>query len=142
MKQAIVLMLLIFVAANSFAHQTPTSGPLTKADYLQKSKHQKTAAWIMLGAGAAMFAIAAPGDVSFDAAGVLVIGGAALVLGSIPLFIAASNNKKKALHAAAFFKMKKTPPIAVQRGFAENLFPAVSLHLTYGHHSKPLNEPQ
>ena len=130
MREATIFVMLIAIALNSFYQQTTTISPLTKSDYLTKSKHQKTAAWIMLGAGAAMFAIAAPGDVSFDAAGVLVIGGAALVLGSIPLFIATSRNKKKALYATAFFKMEKTPPLAVQRGFAETLFPAVSLHLT------------
>ena len=89
---------------------------------LQKSKKQKTAAWVLLGGGAGL-AIAgmsiiskdASNDLSADlttiftlgfvapekqkhsAAGpILAIAGSAAMLGSIPLFISAGKNKRKA----------------------------------------------
>jgi len=129
MKQAFIFILLIIVAANSFSQDSTANVPATKTDYLKKSKGQKTAAWIMLGAGVAMFAIAAPGDVSFDAAGVLVVAGSALVLGSIPLFIAASKNKKKAKAASAFFKME-TSPVIHHSSIANKTYPVVSIRIS------------
>lgn len=76
---------------------------------LQKSKKQKTTAWIMLGGGAGL-AIAgyiimqneAEKDplgslLGQNATGVVVfIAGDAAMLGSIPFFIASGNNKRKA----------------------------------------------
>ena len=56
---------------------------MTRKDYLEKSRHQKTAAWVLLGSGAVLFA--APGKVSFDILGPMVVVGAAAILGSIPL---------------------------------------------------------
>ena len=97
MKNSIVIILLLILSAASFGQQTNSSPSLTKQDYLQKSKNQKTAAWILLGAGATCLAIAAPGNVSLDIVPVLVIGGGGMVVGSIPLFIASGKNKKKAM---------------------------------------------
>jgi hypothetical protein len=54
MRQATIFMMLIAIASNSFCQQTSTISPLTKTDYLAKSKRQKTAAWVLLGGGTAM----------------------------------------------------------------------------------------
>ena len=58
MKQALVLLLLISVVVNCFGQQA-TPAPTIQSDYLQKSKHQKTAAWILLGGGAVLFIVGA-----------------------------------------------------------------------------------
>ncbi len=86
---------------------------------LQKSKKQKTAAWILLGGGGALTTIGfivgisqAANDFSngisniftntnystssSTGAIIMVIAGTGAMLGSIPLFIASGNNKKKA----------------------------------------------
>jgi hypothetical protein len=84
---------------------------------LQKSKNQKTAAWILLGGGLAM---AVTGTIVYNHAynkaaeedpigtlfsmgtnvnptdAVVATGGALAAVGSIPLFIASGKNKKKA----------------------------------------------
>lgn len=120
-------MLLIF-AATSFCQQTNSLQTLTHEDYLKKSKHQKTAAWILLGTGAAMFAIAAPGNVSFGTLGTLVVVGAISTLSSIPLFIASGRNKRKALNASTYFKFEKVPSIQ-QSGITLHSYPTISLKI-------------
>lgn len=111
MKKAILCVTFLVIAAASFSQQPDPSQPLTREDYLQKSKNQKIAAWALLGGGLAMFAIAAPGEVSFNTLGTLVILGAAGTLGSIPLFIAAARNKRKAMKATASLKFESSPSI-------------------------------
>ena len=75
-------------------------------NYLQKSKTQKTIAWILLGSGTALIGAgiivggngaeeASFNDASNGAA--LIIAGALADIGSIPFFIASAKNKRKAL---------------------------------------------
>ena len=54
MKQVTTFMLVLTITANSFCQQTNSSPTKINTDYLQKSKHQKTAAWVLLGGGTAM----------------------------------------------------------------------------------------
>jgi hypothetical protein len=106
MKKNFLFTMLLIVSIASFCQQTNPSS-LTKTDYLQKSKHQKTAAWIMLGGdvaiGVAGIAVSASNWESSGGDVLLVIGGAAMV-SSAPLFIAAARNKRKAMAASAFFE--------------------------------------
>ena len=95
MKMVIIFLMLLILSIAVFSQETTSSQSLTKEDYLTKSRHQKTAAWILLGGGVAMFAIAAPGNVSFDALGVLVVVGTVATLSSIPLFIARDATKER-----------------------------------------------
>lgn len=129
MKKIILFFLLLTMSAVSFGQQTNSSPALTKQDYLKKSKGQKTAAWICLGIGVACLATAAPGDVTFDVLPVLVIGGGGLVLGSIPLFIAASRNKRKAKTASAFLKMETAPVIQGSEAFTRSI-PVVAVKIS------------
>ena len=101
-------LLLLIIPLTSHA-----SSAETKDDYLTKSKHQKTAAWIMLGGGwglgIAGVVVGFNGTVDllsgqFDkagnnigAGGILIIASGAAMLGSIPLFIAAGKNKRKGM---------------------------------------------
>src|SRR4051794_4915479 len=111
MKKITISTMLLAFATASFGQKDTTATPvLMQTDYLQKSKNQKTAAWIFLGTGVALFAgglIAHYNNVNSDdfdksieasvglddATGVamlgLLVGG-----GSIPFFILSSKNKK------------------------------------------------
>ena len=107
-------------------HQHYDSVPVVKTDYLAKSKNQKTAAWFLLGGGAALigtgFLIGDSKNSTFDdAATGAVLGGIGVLsaLGSIPLFIASVKNKRKALKMSANFKIEN----------ATNSYPAVALKI-------------
>ena len=71
--------------------------------YLQKSKNKRTAGWVFLGGGVvaigAGLAIGANKNATFDDAatgGIIAVVGALASLGSIPFFVSASSNKRKA----------------------------------------------
>lgn len=92
--------------------------------YLQKSKKQKTAAWLLLGGGLTLSTISVftgYADLSDDFTGffstdpesqnndtaetILLVTGTAAILSSIPLFIASGKNKKRARAISASLKM-------------------------------------
>ena len=135
MKQFIICIMLLIFTTSSFCQQTNSLQTFTREDYLNKSKHQKIAAWVLLGGGSALIItgvlIGSGGEVSFDAAATAaVVGGVGVLsaLGSIPLFIASAKNKRKANAATTFFKME-TVPVIQQHSFVQHLFPAVSIKI-------------
>lgn len=107
MKILIIIVVLSFTVGPTFSQDIDNQTQRTIDEYLQKSKSQKIGGFVLLGVGATSFIIAAPGNVSFDLLPILVIGGGAAVLGSIPLFIASGKNKKRAL--------KLQPSISMER---------------------------
>jgi len=121
MKKIIVLSLLLVFATASFSQQSFQKQSLLQTDYLKKSKHQKTAAWILTGAGTAGLAITLASDATraifsigtvepeYKSYAVPYLLSAACVVGGIYLFIASSKNKKKAKAASAFINMEKVP---------------------------------
>jgi hypothetical protein len=121
MKKTIITLTLVITAIFSFS-QTVPDDVKTKDYYLNRSRHQKTAAWIMLGSGVALtgvgLAVAAGETVDYafgnsnssNAGGVLAVVGIASALGSIPFFISASHNRRKA--AGITFNMQKIPMLA------------------------------
>lgn len=120
MKKTIIFSMLLILSAMSFSQ-----------DYLKKSKSQKTAAWLLLGGGIALDVIAAAwagSDFSSSGPDVLFVVGSASIVGSIPLFIAAARNKRKAKAATGFLKFEKTPVIQ-QSGFALRSFPALGVKM-------------
>lgn len=123
-----VLLLIIFVTCVYGQERTSPAGPMTKQDYLKKSKSQKTAAFILLGAGAACVAIVAPGNVSLDATGPILVIGGVCVLSSIPLFIASSKNKKRAMNASAHLNFQRISNYPVK---SAGYVPAFSLKLNF-----------
>ncbi len=129
MKKIIVCTIFLFVTISLFSQQINTGQPLTH-NYLKKSKTQKTAAWILLGGGVAMIAIAAPGNVSFDILPVLAVGATLSILGSIPLFIAAGKNKRKTMNAFTYLEIQQDP-VRMQAGLALRYYPALSLKLNF-----------
>ncbi len=131
----------MFTAAmTSFAQTTPDIK--TKEDYLKKSRHQKTAAWIMLGGGA-LLAVAGFGagvaegvnyalgdrDPNTGAGSVLATVGSLSMLGSIPLFISASHNKHKAANLT--FDMQKVPLPFQNSAFLVKRQPSVKLTISF-----------
>ncbi|HEY5968350.1 MAG TPA: hypothetical protein VIU35_10240 [Chitinophagaceae bacterium] len=101
MKRLIISILLLVMTTAPFSQQ---ADPII-ADYLKKSRNQKTAAWIMLSSGTiaafigVSFAIVENdiGDDSPTPFIVLASAGGAAMAGSIFLFAASSKNKKKAM---------------------------------------------
>jgi hypothetical protein len=131
MRKIIVFSLFVVSFLSCFSQQTNPSNALTKEEYLQKSKHQKTAAWVLLGGGLALGVTGIIVDASnWESSGgdvLLVLGGVSMI-SSIPLFIASGKNKKRAMAASTFFKLEK---IRVVHGlaFSQRAFPAVSLKI-------------
>ena len=134
MKNIFILCLILASAGKTFS-QADTTTPYQpiKADYLKKSKTQKTVAWVLLGAGTAMTiggVIAArngvddsdPNETLNGAA--LIVGGIALDITSIPFFIASSKNKQRALTVT----LRNEPvPTLVHGGVLPARMPSINL---------------
>jgi hypothetical protein len=132
MQKTICIAVMILIGTSVFSQSTPS----VPTDYLQKSKNQKTAAFVLLGGGPILiitgFLIGDSKNSSFgDAATGAILGGVGVLsaLGSIPLFIASARNKRKANTATAFFKMETVTAIQ-QHSFVQHSYPAVSLRFT------------
>jgi hypothetical protein len=123
---------------------------IKKTDYLQKSKNQRTAAWVLLGGGIAMtvtgtviygnaYDKAAEDDpfgtlVSFGTnvnptGAIIATAGLLAAASSIPFFIASGKNKRRARAVSTGFKMEHTP--AIQRASIVNRsYPAVAMEIS------------
>lgn len=112
---------------------------MRQADYLKKSKHQKTAAWIFTGVGTGVLiltAIVSPyTNVITDLAEthsvntVPFIVGGALVATGVVFFVASAKNKKKASAASTFINMQKAPELQ-QTVIRNQLFPALVVRIS------------
>ena len=130
MKKIFIGTILLITTIASFCQQT-----LTKQDYLKKSKNQKIAAHVLLFAGLPTFLIAGshsmnnllektPGSDAIAAVGL------ASMLGSIPLYIAAKRNKRKAMDATAFIKLEPNNSAAFIGSGTAN-YPAVAIRINW-----------
>ena len=104
MKKVLFILIFSALAFTSFSQPGNPSTPLTKQDYLQKSKKQKTAAWILLGVGLVSTVLGSTESNPNSIVGgnnsrntVFLVTGLAAIGGSITLFIASSKNKRKAI---------------------------------------------
>lgn len=122
---------------NVFDRRNPA--PLQSQDYYEKrSKNQKKAAWIILGSGVALFAggIIVASQHNEDGAEAAVplvfMSGTGIVtsLVSIPFFISAGSNKRKAMHLSSGFEMQKSPG-KMQPGVLGNSNPALAVKLNF-----------
>lgn len=112
----------------------------TKNFFLEKSRHQKSAGWILLGTGTAM---ACGGLIGFgnswdtgsptetDIYGFVFLTGIIANLTSIPFFLSAGNNRKKAATLSfscqnTFFKLNNTHSLSIQ--------PTLTLRIGPGNH--------
>ena len=119
MKKIITCLVILAFSATSFCQQNVQKQSLAKTDYLQKSKKQKTYAWILLGGGATLVLtgiIIPKGDLvqegwyfsSYENDGVkgtFELIGLVSMIGSIPFFTASKKNNKRAMS----FSFKNEP---------------------------------
>lgn len=107
MKKIVAFVLMLIFSATTYCQNKDSSNHLTRAEYLKKSKSNKIGGFILLGVGTIALVSASGGNTDLESLGVIVVAGSAAVLGSIPLFIAASKNKRKATNASVYFKMER-----------------------------------
>ena len=132
-------MLLLAFPVAAFCQSTPNNLQAVKTDYLQKSKNQKTAAWVLLGSGSVLMTtgvvLAAPKELEnilgaqendYTVENILLITGIAATIGSIPLFIASKKNKKKAMNMTTSIKIEKAT-IIERQSFVQSSYPAIAL---------------
>ena len=137
MKKIIVFVIALAVVSNLFGQQTQpdTVQHGSKEYYLQKSKRQKSGALVLLIGGTALMGvgllIADNKNADFDQAGtgaLIIALGFLADVGSIPLFIASSKNKKRAMKASVSLKIQDA--LVVQKQNTLNTrFPAISFHI-------------
>jgi hypothetical protein len=107
MKSILLSFLLVSLTVRSFEQKIKPA--LTEADYIRKSKSQKTFAWIFLGSGVVLtgygatvssvtsfFNFFSPDGVRNHTGTNITIVGFSISLSSIPFFIAGHHNKLKA----------------------------------------------
>jgi len=111
MKFTFICFILVVLATfSSLSQQTPKfKKPETREQYLSRSKAQRTAAWIFLGAGIVGIAAVAPGNSSFGTTGTVVVLSGLSMLTSLPLFIAARRNKKRGLAMPISLHIQNNP---------------------------------
>lgn len=133
MKKIIFCLAVLIVSNSVYSQQTNPPATMTKKDYLQKSKNQKTAAWILMGGGLGVTILGLTNDKTDDnksdntGKAVAIVSGLAAISVSTTLFIVANNNKKKA--ESLSFKMEKAPQLQ-QGSLVYRSFPALSFRLS------------
>lgn len=143
MKMIITSIIMLTVSLVSYSQQTEPSAVLTKQNYLQKSKSQKTVAWILAGSGVGLmvagFATVSEKDAAnylfqvdnsgFNTSVTLFVIGGITTLSSIPFFIASGKNRRKAIAAKVSIDIKRsygTESFAVK----SSAYPALTLKLS------------
>jgi len=138
MKKLIILGITLALISSTFGQQTTS---MTRQDYFTKSRNQKTAAWCLLGGGFGMSVIGLAigtasfweevftegGSRTFATGAVFFYAGIGAMIGSIPFFIAASKNKKRAMSIS--FK-NETAPVIQKFGFAKRNMPSVNFRIS------------
>jgi hypothetical protein len=131
MRKFLISLAFLLVAPSVYSQDTARSHPLTKQDYMQKSKNQKTGAFVLLIGGIALGvggAISAASNLQSNSPYAFLVIGGACIIGSIPLFIAAGRNKRRALAMTAHFNIQQTP-VTNYAGLSKRLFPGISVML-------------
>lgn len=149
MKKLICISLLIVISTSSFSQQTTTPAPMTQSDYLAKAKKQNTAAWVLLGGGFVLSTagiivgtqearnsideLFGTGETKNSSAGaILLIAGGTTMLSSIPFFVSASENRKKAADAPVSLKFKmESQPFIRQGSLVKTSYPAIALRIGF-----------
>lgn len=142
----LTFLLFLTISIQLTAQQTKiVKTPLTKADYMEKSKNQKKGAMILLIGGGLMFTVGATisysnslqnlfnftekNQKSTKASDMIAIIGGGCMLGSIPLFVASSKNKKLAYAVSTSLKME-TRSIIGQTTLHNKNYPALAIRLS------------
>jgi len=112
MRKSIATFLVLTFVTAAYGQQTTLPAPeLTKADYLKKSNRQKSAAWILAGAGTLSVILGTiqvnPDYGENNNNSFFLVGGLVAIGVSVPLFIASARNKKKGMSLS--FKNNTVP---------------------------------
>ena len=129
MKKIVVCTLMLIISAISFCQEIPAKPSLTPEAYLKKSKSQKIVGFVFLGAGAITLISVSGGNTDFNTLGTVVVAGGLSVLASIPLFIAAGRNKRKAKAAAISFNIN-TNRVVETTGISLRRSPAIMFKMS------------
>ena len=135
MRVIILFLAMIIPVVTMFGQQTDPKQPMTKEDYLAKSKRQKSGARVMLIGGAVLigtgYLIGNSKEADFGQAGAgFIMGGIGFLsmVGSIPLFIASGKNKRRAMEVSAELKIQDA--VALQKTLIANTgFPALAVRI-------------
>ncbi len=131
MKKIILGIMLLILATISFSQQNNPSPALTKQDYLRKSKSQKITAFCLAGGGIVVWLAGVSKNMNqnddIDGGGEVAMAiGSIAALASIPMFIIASKNKRK----AASLSFKNEPSLQVQKNsFVYRAVPSLTFKL-------------
>ena len=129
MKKIFFCIILLILTNSTFSQQTSSSPVLTKQDYLKKSKHQKITAFCLAGGGIVVWLAGASKYMNqndnIDGGGEVAMAiGSIAAVASIPMFIIASKNKRK----AASLSFKNEPSFQVQKSsFVYRAIPSINL---------------
>jgi hypothetical protein len=159
-KMMLIFAILFFVMKNAQAQDSlqnitpnasittqkkPAPAKFSKEYYEVKSRKLKTTAWILLGAGTVLgvtgvlvynnrkdYDLSHLDDAIVSEAGadILMIGGAAMVVTSIPLFITSAKYKRKALSMSATLKLESSRELYTA-GISLKHYPAVGIKISF-----------
>ena len=124
MKKLFALSVIIMLAAHSFGQDTTSKIQPISDEYLQKRHSQRVTGFIFLGIGVTTLAVISRGQTDLNVLPVLAVGGIAATVISIPLFISAGKNKRK---AASLTVKKEKALIPRYGGITQKSFPALTL---------------
>ena len=120
MKSIMMCFAFFLLALHGYSQELKPELQLTSEQYLKKSKNQKTTAWVLFGVGTTAIvggiAVSSGGqDELTTTLNTAFIGAPLMLLGltldviSIPLFVSADKNKKRAMEASTSIKFEEVP---------------------------------
>lgn len=120
MKSIMLCFAFFILALHGYSQENKPDLQLTSEQYLRKSKNQKTTAWVLFGVGTTAIvggiAVSSGGqDELTTTLNTAFIGAPLMLLGltldviSIPLFVSADKNKKRAMEASTSIKFEEVP---------------------------------
>lgn len=137
MKKFFSLLMTGLFIMNLSAQQVSNTNALLYQDYNEKSKKQKTWAWILTGGGTAMLLsglIVYNSEQSYfpnqEVGTALMIGGGAAIVGGIVLFTASARNSRNAVEKEMSLWLKIENSASYQNpGIIKKSFPALAFHV-------------
>lgn len=132
-QKTVLIPLIALVFKKSFSQGSIPGDSLRSDCYLQKSKSQETNCRILLALGITTPEILSKGETHFDALAALAVVSVAATLISVPLFISAVKNSRKAMSLSV---KKETRFLLRNADFAQRVFPGTSVkfNLENNHH--------
>lgn len=136
-----IFFVLLMISTSVFSQEIENDQHLSSADFLKKSKNQKTAAWIATGVGTTVILVTVLSaasdpfpefsDNKTESVGTVpaIIGLACLGTGAY-LFFASSRNKKKANAASVFIDIENAPTLQ-HAVFNNKTFPTIGVRVCF-----------